>query len=222
LSPASLSPPDIPSSFHSSSFLRRQDSGELRSPSSFDAAPQGASVLLPTPLSNVSSFPPPDDNSFPFQVPHDLPTASFRDLQEPGPLPIILSDSIPTSPTSAASECILAVVVFILGQSRVLCRGGTLPRLDGRTRSLALRHGTLSAALLLPGLTMQLSCFLAAVLPAQGPHPLRQIVACPLKLTALPEAIDGLNWLQLKELQQTTRKLPPVRLLLQAPLCHYW
>jgi hypothetical protein len=47
---------------------------------------------------------------------------------------------------------------------------------------------------------MQLNCFLAAVLPAQGPHPLRQIVACPLKLTALPEAIDGLNWLQLKEI----------------------
>jgi hypothetical protein len=47
---------------------------------------------------------------------------------------------------------------------------------------------------------MQLNCFLAAVLLAQGPHPLRQIVACPLKQTALPEAIDGRNWLQLQEI----------------------
>jgi hypothetical protein len=52
-----------------------------------------------------------------FRVTHDFPAAPFRDLPEPGPTPpIILPDPISTSLTSAATECILAVVVFIFGQ----------------------------------------------------------------------------------------------------------
>jgi hypothetical protein len=102
--------------------------------------------------------------------------------------------------SSTTKECILVVIVLLLGQSRVLYNSGKLPRFEVASRSAAVMHGAATASLLLQGLSQTLNRFFAAVLPASEIPPPSHVISYPLAMTKLPDTLTGYPWSSLDQL----------------------